>query len=382
MDAAPPKVIKEIEGRVGRAVTRYGIAGTVRIVGDEILLESASSRVATEISDLLASWLDLDGDERQRRISALARTLVVARGVRRTEPPKSRKRQLLMLLAATLLLAAAVVGYQKWHESSAAATLPSEAEAAAAAERQRVQKACEVASERASRGETLGPNDTLGFVVELVLLREDDSTLVFDPGLLAFVDRAPGRFRGRFVWAGAPEIRKHEGPGSHVELIKTNEPKALPRGVTLIFNGNYVRPYFSPTEREAFLRTARTMAERLDATYAAVYARCAHLPERHAAAWLLGPSSSGAAASLVYFMGTDGSAGGPMPPSPGSFPRIRKATSGVDLGALQRMVSVHGGTATARDDGSVVVSFPFEDPTRARRAALEATRDLGIAWAP
>lgn len=379
MEGANPKILREIELRVGRAVSRYGVGGTVRIEGDDVVLDTAGALVATELGDLASSWQELDSDEKQRRVTALARTLVVSRGIGKAPPRKNRRGQLLALLFVTLALAGAYFGYQHFDRSGDPAPGPSEEEVEAARARERARQACEEASARAERGETIAPGDTRGWVVELALMRGDGPSLAFDPGLLAFVDRAPGRFRGRFVWAGAPEIARHQGPGTHVEVIKIGIPNAALRGVSLLFEGRYVAQYFDRDGRAAFVRTAEAIAARLDVPYAAIYARCAHLPARHAAAWIRGPSSAGAAAALIYYLAPTRDAGGaPLSFSPSAFGRIAAASEDVELEVVQRLVAPHGGDAATGDDGSVTLTFPFDDSARARRAALGAARALGI----
>jgi hypothetical protein len=230
-------------------------------------------------------------------------------------------------------------------------------------------RACEASSSRAALGETLGPSDTRGWVVELSLIRRGEPDVVFDPGLLAFVERAPGRLVGRFVWAGAREISALEGPGTEVEVIDAGPIGKNMRGATLVFKGRYVAPYFSAERRAAFVRTASAISERLATTFAGLQARCAHQQARWAGAWFRGPSPSGAAAALIWFMGE----------RQGRFDAVDERADVVDAATVERWVVAHGGALAAAEAGPRILSFPFDDPSRARQAARGASRELGLA---
>ncbi len=162
-----------------------------------------------------------------------------------------------------------------------------------------------------------------------------------------------------------------------IEMGIVNTGKVNLRGATLVFKGRYVEPYFAPETRTAFVRTAGAIAERLATTYAALYARCAHLPARHAGAWFRGSDAAGATTALVYFMAT--ASGGSD--ARRDLDRIQARTGGVERTQLKRWIGAHGGELL-HVDRPVVIAFPFGDPTRARKAGREAERELAIAGAP
>jgi hypothetical protein len=361
--------LREIEARVAQSIARYGVAGKVRIEGDQVVLEGSDPPAATEIGDLAAQWAELAVVERQRRIAALARTLVVARGVQRKSRPRRAARSWLgaIVIAGSALVAWLFVRQQRGGEPVPVAPLAAVADDELAEIEKR---GCDAASERADRGQMPSAAQAGGWVVELSLLRRGDPNVVFDPGLLAFVQRAPGRLHGRFVWAGAREISSLDGAGTEVEVVESSE-RGL-SGARLLFKGRYVEPYFSPGQRAAFERTASAIADRLAATHAGLYARCAHRPLRHAGAWFRGPGAAGSATSLVHFM---------APPKEGfeSIERRAKSVAPSQLAAWTRPYRAQ------IEDGAhpfTTVRFPFDDPTLARKAGLEIARELPLAGDP
>lgn len=365
MEEVPPKTLREIETLVQRAIARYGIAGKVRIEADQVVLDAPGGGGATEIGDLATSWPELSVAERQRRIGALARTLVVERGVHARRAPE-RSARLWLGAGGLLALAAGAFLLTRSRDTGPQAAAPAamvEDDEALELEK----RACEASSARAAKGATLDQDDTRGWVVELSLLRRGEPDVVFDPGLLAFIERAPGRLVGRFVWAGAREISALEGPGTEVEVLDAGPVGKHMRGATLVFKGRYVKPYFSRDRRDAFVRTATAISERLATTFAGLQARCAHQPARFAGAWFRGPSESGAAAAMVWFMGE----------RQGRFDAVAERADVIDRVTIERFVGAHGG-ALASAGGPTTLDFPFDDAARARRAAGEISRELGL----
>jgi hypothetical protein len=366
VEGVSPKVLREIESLLAKSIARYGIAGKVRVDGEEVVLDGPDGGVATEIGDLAASWGELAVTERQRRVTALARTLVIERGVNRGQAPDRSLRG----YAIGLSVLALAVG--TWlYVRSGDAIAPSEP-GEPTFEHDEVleleKRACETSSARAQRGETLTALETRGWVVELSLLRRGDPDVVFDPGLLAFVERSPGRLVGRFVWAGAPELSGLEGPGTEVEVVDAGAVGKNLKGATLIFKGRYVAPFFSAERRGAYVRIAEAISERLATTYAGLEARCAHLPERHAGAWFRAPKPSGAAAALVWFMGQ----------RTGRFDAVHERADVVDSATLEGWLIAHGGELGQKNGAPTTLSFPFDDSSRARSTARDSERELGL----
>ena len=328
--------MREIEAHVSRSIARYGIAGKVRIEGDQVVLDAPDASVATEVGDLPATWAELSAAERQRRVSALARSLVLERGGVEKRPAPRSARGALLLVGA--IVATAGAWYALRPEAAPPVELGSAPRAQGDDEALEIEKrACEASSARAERGETLTGTDTRGWVVELSLLRRGEPDVVFDPGLLAFIERAPGRLVGRFVWAGAREISSLEGPGTEVEVVDAGAVGKNMRGASLLFKGRYVSPYFSAERRAAFVRTASAIAERLAATYVGLEARCAHLGTRALGAWFRGPDAPGTAAALVWFMGE----------RRGKFDAVFERADVVDGPMIERWISAHGGVVAS-----------------------------------
>lgn len=109
--AADPEVYREIETLVAEAVARFGAAGEVRIVADQIYLEGYGPPTSAALGGLDAHWDGLAPEVRQRRTTALARELVQKR--RASLPPTARRSFKLPGFVAPLVILA-LAGVALW----------------------------------------------------------------------------------------------------------------------------------------------------------------------------------------------------------------------------------------------------------------------------
>ncbi|MCA9597419.1 MAG: hypothetical protein KC776_29095 [Myxococcales bacterium] len=407
MPAADPEVYREIETLVAEAVARFGAAGEVRIVADQIYLEGYGPPTSAALGGLDAHWDGLAPEVRQRRTTALARELVQKR--RASLPPTARRSFKLPGFVAPLVILA-LAGVALWFarawllpqrgNPTPTTTTPTPnpvasvgADAYEAERRARAERVCQATRSRVMRGATVGPTDVEGWVVELVLLRDGSSgDLTFDPGLGPFVARRPGALSGRFVWPAAEDISGAEGPSTLVTVADASLPNPQQpkhRGVSLTFSGRYVAPYFKDEGRKSFVRVAAALAERLGATHGALYARCAESSTHHLGAWFLGPGPGGAAASLVYWMGAFADPpqlraalirhdGVVSPEASGTLGQLEDAAKDLTKPRVAKLIGSDGGMIGGHPDGPHAITFPFKDGNRAARASRELARELGV----
>ena len=406
MQPLDPGIAHELQAQIAEAVSRFGVAGHVRVTAERVFLEGHGPAVSVELGGLGAQWDQLNPDTRQRRATQLARELVNSRRGTSISPQPARQRLRLPNFVAPVLIigAAAFAIYQvrAWmlpgggtSNSAEPAGAPANTAATPDTERQaRAQRVCEATRSRVMRGATVGPTDVEGWVVELTLLRPGDTPdLTFDPGLANFIERRPGQFEGHFAWAGAPKLKEARGPGARVQVSSANAPGASKpelRGVRLTFSGRYVSPYFKESERGQYFRTAAALAERLGASYGGLYARCAEGNTHHIGSWFRGPGAAGAAAALSYFMGAFAPAphvrrevlfpdGGSDPRRSSAILRITASGSALTKDRVARLLGEHGGMIAGRSGGPMTLTFPFRDGNRASRASHTLARSVGVA---
>jgi hypothetical protein len=408
---ADTELLREIETLVAEEVARFGVAGEVRIVGNSVVLEGYGPPSGVDLGGLIDQWDQLPHEVRARRATGLARRLVEARRAS-VAPLRSSARGLSMprFVAPALILALGAGGVWAAYkyltpgttgglkaadhatDKPAGSSVPAdeyESERLARAER-----VCQTTRERVQRGATVGPTDTEGWVVELTLLRAGgNSALTFDPALASFIERRAGSLEGKFVWAGAPEIGARSGPDTKVLVEDASIPAPdQPRlyGVTLRFTGRYVISYFTEAERIAYHKTAHTLAQRLGADFAGLFAQCAQSATHQIGSWFWGGSPAGAAASVIYFMGAHADPvqieqktlfprGGDSVVRSAALLRIAEETAELKRERVLRLLGNTGGMIAGRPNAPHVISFPYKDSNRASRASLDLAREVDIA---
>jgi hypothetical protein len=155
-----------------------------------------------------------------------------------------------------------------------------------------------------------------------------------------------------------------------------------------VLTGRYVVPYFTESDRIVYVRLATALREKLGAKYGALYARCAHGSTHHLGAWFAGPGANGAAASLLYFMGTFAEVPHLKPSVLASdggafdhllaFGSIVESTKTLDKARVLSLLAPNGGMIAGTSSDIHAITFPFHDSNRAARASREMARGLGI----
>lgn len=385
----------DLEALVTDAVARFGMAGTALIEAGRVRLVGAGPEVSCDLAGAVDGFATLAPELKQRRAQELARRLVQARrdaiatgpGARRGLPGFVAPLVGLIVVAAGVVFAFKVLAPgSKWSWGAPSASVA--AVSADEYERQRAERAqrvCEATRSRIMRGATIGPTEVEGWVVEVSLARAAPGPAT-DPALGEFVSGS------RFVWKDVPEISKHESIDTSVSVAPEPVPlESSPHGVRVTFSGKYVTPFFYSGERRAYLKAASAMAEKLGASYGALYARCALGSPHHMGAWFLGPSPGGAAAALIYWIGAFGDPaqvrqsilfpdGGTDPRASGALGRIAEKTQVLDRNKVRSIIGQHDGMITGRADGPSTLTFSFADANRAARASMELSRatEVGV----
>lgn len=393
----------EMRQRLGEALSRFGVAGSVAVTGTLASLHGSGPTVTTELGALVDQWPDLPEDARQRRINEVARRLA---GERRSlsggasEPSRFTMPDWLPPLgiaaAAVIAIFGAWVLYQQWVNANRAREERPLIADYDAYERERLDRAsrvCEATRSRVMRGAAVGPSDVEGWVVELWALRTPTKpVLAADPALALFFAPLPGQGKSGVVWTGAASLSGLEGPETNVAITEANVPATgapMWRGLRVTLSGRYVVPYFHEQMRFDYLRFARALTDALGVDYAALYARCADGQSHHLGGWFRGPTPGGAVTSLLYFMGTfaehpDIRASSLAPVGATgidpafAFRSVANASAALKKTRVMAMVGAEAGMISGLDDQVSTVTFPFRDSNRASRASRIIARDLGI----
>ncbi len=391
------EVARDVERHVREAVARFGVAGEVRLEGGSVWLLTPGGSVAADAANLTRDWVRLSLEDRRWAATGLARSLVERRRALGLSVGR-RRPSLLVPLAimagvAAILLGAAFAYPLVYSPAPAAAPAPT---ADPDGDRlARARRVCAEARSRVARGGTAGPGDGEGWLVELVLVRPSSEVpLMHDPGLGAFLERPEPDAPTRIVWAGAPALSELEPAAGRVVLTGVTLPaRATPRwqAITFTFSGRAAELYFHPALRGDYFALADAASERLGVAFAGLFARCDGSAERDVGSWFRGPSSAGAAAGLLYFMGTTGVAPQIAPEhlgrDDGSLDPSRVLDDLPPLGRdldrerLRSLLAPSGGMVSGQPSGPITITFPFERSDRASLASAHLARYFGVAAA-
>ncbi|HKO90100.1 MAG TPA: hypothetical protein VJU61_03045, partial [Polyangiaceae bacterium] len=197
------RILTEIQRAVEGKLVRAGVAGQVLIDDWKISLVGNGEPVSLPLNGLDERWTELAFEERERESTHLARSLQRLRRPLSPVAPRGRSRTFGLFVAAGLVLAAAVI----YRKVQAQLQLSEALEAARQLEqeagdpdRERVQHAaqvCNATRARLSRGGTVGPADTEGWVVELALVREAGGEW---PSPAPFLSLPAGATSGSVSW--------------------------------------------------------------------------------------------------------------------------------------------------------------------------------------
>ncbi|MBN2191906.1 MAG: hypothetical protein JW751_03750 [Polyangiaceae bacterium] len=388
------EIARDLEQNVREALGRLGTTGEVHVRGTLILLTGPGGTASASAELVQRDWLRLSREERRLAARALARELVERRRAPGGVPPRRRPVALpfVVILTAAGLVLGGFFAYPLVFAPAPPLAAPSsrdlEAERAA-----RAHRVCSETRARVARGATVGPMDAEGWVVELMLVRTVTPVpLLHDHGLRAFLARPEPDLPTRLVWAGTPTLAGIDATGSEVVLSGANLPDSIePRwhSTTLTFSGRYVEYYFRSTERGSYFALASALGERLGATYAGLFARCVGSRAHAIGSWFRGPSPAGAAAALVYFMGTFGEVvhvasehlgvDGGAPDPTRVLLDLPELGPNLDRAALATLLARSGGMVAGQPKGPITISFPFERSNRATQASVHLARHFDIA---
>ncbi len=392
------EIARDVERHVREAVARFGVAGEVRLLDGSVWLETPGGSVSADVGTLMRDWQRLSLEDRRWAATGLARALVERRRalglVAAGRRPSLLLPMAILLGVAGVLLGAAFAYPLLFPSAAPSATGPSVDPDDD--RRARARRVCSATRARISRGATAGPTDSEGWVVELTLLRRTSAVaLLHDPGLRALLERPEPDRPTRVVWSDTPSLARQDPATGPVVLTGVTLPaRATPRwdSVTLTFAGSTAALYFQPAERGEFFALATAASERLGITFAGLFARCDGSVERDVGTWFRGPTGAGAAAGLLYFMATTGSAPQVAPEhlarDDGSLDPTRVLDDLPPLGRdldrerLRSLLAASGGMVSGAPSGPLTITFPFERSDRASVASVHFARYFGVIATP
>ncbi len=298
---ADPNSKREMEADITAALAKMGVGGKVIIRDGAAELHGHGNEViAIDLAEWLEQWALLPADMRARRAGEAAQRLRAAAAGHHSETPR-RPFPLAAVGggALALVLLAVVVGWlriQGFFGSDATSLLPSgsttpSASAAPIDPAVRQARTCGAARSRLQAGAGLGL-DTAGWVVELWLADVNtDHPLRNNERVLKAV-------RGQSAKAIAPP------PPYRVQLVDPPRGDIGAEQAVIQFREGFVTRFFTVQGRQAMVEHAADVAAGSGAQYAALYARCMHLPYHDVGVWYAGRSDKAAVVSLLYAAGT------------------------------------------------------------------------------
>lgn len=397
--SAPAVVDAEIESALRDALRNFGLPGRVTVRGKHVELSTGGAPISIELELLQEQWPLLPPEMRQRKIGEVARRVVAAyrastgastkgdadagRG------PKLPPRPVMITTGSVLAIAlVALVIYRSFPnlfrgdgDAKPDAGVATETEEQAAARRARV---CDAARARLYSGApTIGALDTEGWYVELWLARsKGEGDLRQHEAIRSLVQD------GHVAPAADPFLAERRDGKVEIVAGFTAEEAAKAgtwQSVTIRFGGRYVEAFLDPADRTRFIALGDRLAETIPAEMGALYARCAHLPNKHdLGAWFRGLDVPSTAAALVYQMGffsevpavsraSVAAAGGGF-----ELDALRSAAAKLDSMGLASLVGADGGSITTHGGGAISLSFPSAGGTRASRASRVVANKLGV----
>ena len=412
------QLVQQIRAMVEAELRRRGRPGRLRVEGRLLVAGTGATQARADLEGTIRQWHSLPEDLQQRRAQQIAQLL--AEGAERApiavRKPRANRPGLFSFVAPLFVVALMLAGvalayrYLSPNQGSALAglerwlnrgTSPSSAPSASApsynasnAEYERAviaSTACAQARRRVARGALVGPADVEGWQVELVLLRRGSPLdLSQSPALAPFVRRASGDAPGKWLWSKASSLIAEERVGAQVEL------RALPplgkkrvSGVSFVFSGPYVIPYFTEDQRADYFLLADALADALGATDGALFAHCTDSDAHHVGSWFLGATPGSALGSLIYFMESYSDlpvlkaeilGDGADPARRGhTFDAIDQAAAALSRSSVATLVGSELGMISGKANQPARLTFPFRDGNRASRSGLQAARSLGLA---
>jgi len=233
---------------------------------------------------------------------------------------------------------------------------------------------------RIQQGGTVTALDIDGWVVELSLLSALADLTPDAPALAEHFPMRPGELERKHHSEYTPLLNRRDSQQAGVLISKEPLASVAPRikaGIVITWRGQYVAPYFDPTERAEYLKLASVLYEELHASHGALYARCVQGPARYLGSWFRGPDVGGALLMLVAAMEvTGGSAHAVDSDSPsgpeqwrGAMQELAEKLKPVTRSRAAYALSSSGGTVSERLGQFATVEFPFSPANRANLAS-------------
>ena len=392
--------LRELRDAVARALGRYAINGELEIAHFELQLTTPRGRIVQDARLEIIRWNRQDAALREQTAARLARQLAAA--VPTGAAPRSRVFNIDRSTWALALFACVLVSgllYFDFDSSNAATShdQPSveQKQSAQASlttvvpKRKRSVEVCETTRARIFRGGLISMADAEGWVVELSLTGSNAPMLEHRALGEFFADIRKGH--ANYSWKDEPQLAHSAKSAPPIQLQTLSFPSenGITNSLTFSFSGSYVESYFDELNREKFYHLAHRLSSALKAKHTALYARCAHDQIHTLGSWFRGESAQGAAASLLYFIGSYASPAHVShqhlaPPGQNeidrafSFTAITTGTAHIDRAALSMLVGSEGGMATGDGNDAVIITFPFRDGNRASRVSRTLARVTGM----
>gem|GEM_PF-545462 len=395
----PDYVYGELKAAVQDALGKFGTTGELSFGKDSIRLSRSGGVAESPLGRWVQSWPALAEEVRVRRAAELARSLASQRfgdAQPRRRAPIHIDLKLIGALAAILAASAYFIFFDSGFTADEEAASVEQREPSRGGETDPVERSarvCAATRARVHQGGSVTVADIDGWVIDISLFSlGSKAPLLSHPGLKEFVEDPLASEGSRFIWKPESDLGTLDTSDTRVRMeamaLRGGEKRSV-QGITLTFGGTLVDPYFREKGRARFHRIAHALSEKLEATHAAVYARCDGDKHHAMGSWFRGEDTAAATTSLLYFMGTFASPrhiAKPFVTAPGSddvdrylaFGNIRNATKPVDRAALATVVGSEGGMATGKPDGPVYITFPFRDGNRASRVSRSLARVVGL----
>ena len=377
---ADPTSKREMEADITAALAKMGVGGRVIMRGGAAELHGHGDEIiAIDLAEWLEQWALLPPEIRTRRAEAAAQRLRAAAAASKSPPrPKALPLGKIAGVALAVVMAAVVFGWLRmkgFFGSDASALLPTAASVAPSASTppmldpaKRVERTCGAARSRLNSGASMGV-DTEGWVVELWLADVDsDEPLRKHKRVLEAV-------RGQSAKAVAPP------PPFRVQLVTAPRGDIGAAQAVLQFHEGFVTRFFTVDGRTAMVAHARDVAAGSGAQYAALYARCLHLPYHDVGAWYAGQNEKAAVVALLYAAGTFSD------PAAVDYSTLNKRGDALDVlehaliastgnpGSAEALAAVASlGGRVAADKRSI--SFALGGPTLANKASHKIAKRL------
>ena len=415
------QLVQQIRGMVEAELQRLGRPAKVRVDGQCLVAGKGATEARADLKGSILQWDSLPDDLRERRVQQIAQLLGEAAERAPLVPRRVRQKRsnglgffsiVRTVVSFALLLVTLGVAYRyllpnkesplatvnrllsSGPVASVIASVTAPTYNASNIEHERgviASTACGKSRARVARGGSVGPADVEGWHVELVLLRRGPQVdLTRSPAIAQFVKRATGSSEGSLIWAKAEALIAQERFDAKVD-VRARPPLGEKNinGVSFVFSGPYVVPYFTEVERTDYFKLADALADALGATDGALFAHCANSEAHHVGSWFLGPTPGDAVASLIYFMEAYSDLpvlkpdvlgpGGDPARRAHAFDPINRAAAALSRTSVATLVGGELGMITGRANKPARLTFPFRDGNRASRAGLEAARSLGLA---